>query len=366
MVSNNIRPDRNDDDGDSPLYFLEQAIAHSWPVESWAETRLLLAVSGGADSVAMLRAFLRIAEDPSLIEVAHFNHGWRGEESDADERFVVSLCAEHQVRLSVTRADEVKGEPIPKTEEAARNARYEFLGAVASSLGARYVVTAHTQSDRVETVLHNMFRGTGLAGVRSLESFRHLGEELVLARPMLGVARDDVLEYLDFLGQSYREDSSNSDEAYRRNFLRQTVLPTIRSQYASADEKIVAFSEIVSEFEGMLSNLAADYLTQAEEQAREANRRGHLQQLDRSMFAFPHRHKLDCHWPIVRQALVFVWLDRGWPIGKMSRRHWLQLQEAFGSSGLNPTPSPGWQVECNLPGDLQLKSSDKWFVIQST
>lgn len=363
MASNNIQP--NDDSSGSPTDRLEQSIAHAWPIESWAETRLLLAVSGGADSVAMLRAFLRIAEDRSLIDVAHFNHGWRGEESDDDERFVVALCAEHQVRLNVTRADEVKGEPIPKTEEAARNARYEFLSAVAGSVGARYVVTAHTQSDRVETVLHNIFRGTGLAGVRSLESFRHLGEELVLARPMLGNSRDEVIAYLDALGQDYREDSSNADEAYRRNFLRQTVLPTIRSQYPSADEKIVAFSEIVSEFESMLSNLAADYLTRAEAQAREANQLGRLQQLDRNMFAFPHRSELDCHWPVVRQALVFVWLDRGWPIGKMSRRHWLQMQEAFDFSASHAAKSPGWRVECNLPGDLQLKSSDKWFVIQT-
>ena len=365
MVSNDL-PGGGDQSFSSELLPLEQQLAHAWPVASWAETRVLLAVSGGADSVAMLRAFLRICEDPSLIDVAHFNHGWRGEESDEDERFVVALCAEHQVRLNVTRADEVKGEPIPKTEEAARNARYEFLSAVAGSVGARYVVTAHTQSDRVETVLHNLFRGTGLAGVRSLESFRHLGEELVLARPLLSSSRDDVIAYLNALGQDFREDSSNADEAFRRNFLRQTVLPTIRSQYASADEKIVAFSEIVSEFEAMLSRMAAEYLTQAEELAREANRLGQLQQLDRSMFAFPHQNKLNCHWPIVRQALVFVWLDRGWPIGKMSRRHWLQVQEAFELSGSTAVKSPGWQVECNLPGDLQLKSSDRWFVIQST
>ncbi len=357
---------------------LEQLIDRSWPRAKWQGTRLLLAVSGGADSVAMLRALVQLSPSSELLAVAHFNHGWRGTESEADEQFVRDLCDQLSLRCFIGRADAVQGPPIPQTEEGAREARYEFLSATAYSIGARYVVTAHTANDRVETLLHNLFRGTGMSGVRGIRQFRPLGAELVLCRPMLEATRQQVLTYLNEVTQAYREDSSNRDLGYRRNAIRQAILPTIREHYGhDVDQRILSFSELAAESEAEFSEMASQALTEAERQARDAEQNGQLPALSRTMFALPTQPKLAAAWPVVRQALVYVWMDRGWPLVKMDRRHWETIRSSYQSSPSEPQtessvevdlPAEGsWnpRVACNLPGNLQLLTCGSWLVFQS-
>ncbi|MCA9134724.1 MAG: tRNA lysidine(34) synthetase TilS, partial [Planctomycetales bacterium] len=212
---------------------LEIELAAAWPVYRWGRTRQLVAVSGGADSVALLRALLRLAPDPSLIDAAHFNHGWRGDESDGDEYFVRELCQLLGVRLFVERASETLSEAVAhgRSEAEARNLRYDFLARTAYRSGARYVLTAHTASDRVETLLHNLFRGSGLGGVATLGLVRPLDQQLVLARPLISCSREQVLDHLSQLGQPCRQDASNDNLAFRRNYIRHQLLPLLREQY---------------------------------------------------------------------------------------------------------------------------------------
>jgi tRNA(Ile)-lysidine synthase len=187
--------------GKNHLQPLEQQLVASWPPGGWNEVTVLLAVSGGADSMALLRAMDAVhAGPPGRLGVAHFNHRLRGADADADEQFVVEQCQRSGRTCHLGRRESLSpdagGDGI---EAAARAARYAFLQEVAHRIGARYVVTAHTADDQAETILHHILRGTGLAGLSGIPRTRPLGEAVTLIRPMLDISHDDVLDYLKAL-----------------------------------------------------------------------------------------------------------------------------------------------------------------------
>ena len=142
------------------LLELESVMLQRWARIASSDTRMLLAVSGGADSVSMLRAAVRLTGNTSMLVVGHFNHLWRGSESDRDQAFVSQLAARHGLACRLGRENS-SAVGQAQSEESAREQRYRFLEATAYETGARYVLTAHTADDRVETMLHNLFRGTG-------------------------------------------------------------------------------------------------------------------------------------------------------------------------------------------------------------
>ncbi|MCA9182764.1 MAG: tRNA lysidine(34) synthetase TilS, partial [Planctomycetales bacterium] len=307
------------------------------------------------------------------IQAAHFNHGWRGSESDADEAFVAELCQRLNVPLEVGRNEHRAVTALAaqtrspttntihaKTEENARNLRYNFLTQTAYQCGARYVLTAHTADDRVETLLHNLFRGTGLSGVVGPALTRSLGPELVLVRPLLGCWREQVEAYLGELGQAFRVDSSNVDVKFQRNYLRQALLPELRERFGmQLDERLLAFSELAEESVVALRELSADYLRRIEwmrdELAASPGRTG----LEvSSELWLPTLEKLPRPWPVVHRGLVCVWQERGWPLQAMSREHWDRLRELLsGQHG---------QWHANLPGGLVARRVGQWVVVNQS
>jgi tRNA(Ile)-lysidine synthase len=170
-------------------------LAGDWPPEQWRDVTVLVAVSGGADSVALLRGLcaLRSAGDGRLV-IAHFNHRLRGAESAADQTFVEELGQQQALRVILGSRD---GDGRASSEETLREQRYQFLRQAADQAGARYVAIAHTADDQVETVLHNILRGTGLAGLAGIPRVRPLTEAATLIRPLLGATRAEVLAFLD-------------------------------------------------------------------------------------------------------------------------------------------------------------------------
>jgi tRNA(Ile)-lysidine synthase len=207
---------------------LLRKLAASWPVEAWRDVTVLVAISGGADSVALACGLHALrGAGPGTLVLAHYNHRQRGSESDADEQFVADLAARLACSLVVARADSEEAQ----SEDALRRARYAFLTQAANESGARYVATAHTADDQVETVLFNILRGTGLAGLAGIPRIRELNEAASLIRPLLDVRRSEVLSYLHALGQSYREDASNASLAYTRNRIRHELLPHLEEHY---------------------------------------------------------------------------------------------------------------------------------------
>ena len=209
-----------------------------------AGDRLAVAVSGGADSVALLCLLLELrAELGIVLSVAHVNHKLRGEEADEDERFVAKLARQHGLELHVCEAP-VDGRHSSGIgsgiEAAARELRYGFFRQLAREGRVTKIATAHTLDDQAETVLLRIFRGTairGLSGIHprivfeELEQGHAFGE---LVRPLLGFRRAALQEFLRERGQSWREDSSNRDVAFLRNRVRHRLLPIIGEEFGEA------------------------------------------------------------------------------------------------------------------------------------
>lgn len=192
--------------------------------------RVVVAVSGGADSVALLSCLHRLSGrlQISLI-AAHLNHCLRGREADADERFVRKLCAQLGVELLVESAQvrERATKARQNLEEAAREERYGFLRRCARKANARRIAVGHTLDDQAETVLLRFLRGSGAEGLGAI----HPVVEGLVIRPFVEIQRDEILRYLNTLKTRHREDSSNRDLRFRRNLLRHEWIPALRREF---------------------------------------------------------------------------------------------------------------------------------------
>jgi tRNA(Ile)-lysidine synthase len=214
-----------------------------------AGDRVAVAVSGGADSVALLRLLVEIHADLGiLLSVAHVNHKLRGEESDEDEHFVAALARQLGLELHSLVA------PLPPTREsgteaAARQLRYDFFFRLARAKRASKIATAHTLDDQSETVLLRILRGTGLRGLSGIHprfilkrQGRVFGE---VVRPLLAFRRAELEQFLLGLGQTWREDSSNRDLSFLRNRVRHLVVPVLKESFgATAVENLADLAEI--------------------------------------------------------------------------------------------------------------------------
>ena len=188
---------------------------------------IVIAVSGGCDSITLLHAAMSAVSARANIHVVHVNHHLRGVDSDDDERLVVATCD----ALGV--ACHVASRPIDPAssgiEASAREARYNVLVDVAREVGAATVMTAHTADDQAETVLMNLGRGSGLDGMRGMPETRELAAGIMLRRPLLGVPRSVVREAATAWGLQWREDASNKDLRYTRNRIRHDVVPVMQA-----------------------------------------------------------------------------------------------------------------------------------------
>ena len=193
--------------------------------------RIVCAVSGGADSMALLWAMYLLKDSYALeLSAAHFNHGLRGQESDEDAQFVEAFCSRYDIPFYLGQGTVIAGEK--GLEAAARDARYSFL----QSLPGK-VATAHTADDNAETLLMHLVRGTGLKGLGGIAPKRGS-----LIRPMLSVTREDVLAFLDSYYIPYRTDSSNETDAFLRNRLRHHVMPLLKKENPSLATNLSAMA----------------------------------------------------------------------------------------------------------------------------
>ncbi len=199
---------------------------------------LLAAVSGGPDSLCLLHQLKTLRDDGEIrLAALHVNHQIRGEEADTDAAFVEQICEEWDIPLSIVKTDvpALAQEAKQSLEEAGRAARYQALEEAREDLSADYIVTAHHQGDQAETVLFNLFRGSGLAGLAGMNA-----KNGRLIRPLLRVPREEILSYLAEHGISYCVDSSNSDETFTRNKIRRRVLDYAKAEINSGSERHIA------------------------------------------------------------------------------------------------------------------------------
>lgn len=313
------------------------------PPDGGGTPALVVAVSGGPDSVALLRLLLAVRPSCRRLVVAHLNHHLRGAESDADESFVTELCRNlacpqvvcRSARLDVAAAARAAGENL---EATARRLRYRWLAEVARSEGLRWVATGHTASDQAETVLHRLLRGTGLRGLRGIASRRELEPGVHVVRPLLTIGRRQLLECLEALQQPYRHDSSNQDRRHLRNRIRLELLPLLAREYNPGIEEVLA----------RLAEQAEDVTRQAEQEARELlqaaerPRAGAMVVLDRDRLAQAPR-------PRVREMFHLLWQREGWSLDGMSFEAWQRLADLVG----------GNRRAIDLPGPVHARQSGR-------
>ncbi len=323
------------------------AIASAWPPERFRDVGVVVGCSGGADSVALLRAMdelINTATSPrGFLVVAHFNHRLRGEPADRDARFVESLAGELGWPFELETGDGVRSD-----EQSLRNERLAFFERVLRRRGARYLALAHSQDDNVETVLHRLMRGTGPKGLAGIEPFRPLAaappaNDFVIARPMLGLARRTIRDALASRGFPWREDASNQSERYRRNWIRHQLIPLMESQYPGASGAITRAVEGQRQWAAMVDRLAEAWLQRATLNDRPLV----LRRVDAAEFPAASDASFGDleRRAIVTEALRRCWLQRGWPLASMGRPQWTQLCEVLcGHSDASIT----------LPGSIQV------------
>lgn len=291
---------------------------------------LLVGVSGGADSVALLRALVDLRVPFQLeLHAAHLNHQLRGTAANADAEWVEHLCRSLSVPstigdVAVGDIARISGRGI---EEVARDERYRFFEETARRIGCRDIAVAHTADDQAETILHHVLRGTGLAGLSGMPMVRELESGALLLRPFLRIRRCELRTYLNELGQTFREDESNADETFTRNRLRRQLLPQLEREFnPQIIDALCRLGQQAVEAQDVLAACAIELLERVLESAqpRECQLRW------QSLVNRP-RH-------LVREVLSQLWRRQGWPRQRMSFEHWDRLAGILLEGGTGDFP----------------------------
>jgi len=323
------------------MSFIER-LRDAWPPENWQDVSVVVAVSGGADSVSLLcsLAELRKKDPPGKLIVAHFNHRLRAAAED-DFHFVQNLAREFrlpcELGIATAELDQGGGDGV---EAAARTARYEFLLKTAEKFGARYVATAHTADDQAETILHRVVRGTGLAGLAGIPRVRLLSPAVTLIRPLLDFSRADVVAYLAARQQSYCLDESNEDPSFTRNRIRHALLPQLAAQYnPNVREALIRLGQLAGEAQQVIEQQARGLLERAMK-TRSADRV--VVDCSRLRDVSPH---------LICETLIQIWKSQNWPLQQMGSDEWRTLA---GEIARADQPA-----SClNLPGKIRAQRTD--------
>lgn len=310
-------------------------------------TSLLVAVSGGADSVALLLGLLQLREPLRLtLRAAHLNHQLRGADADSDAEWVSALCRRNEIPCDVEVASirELAEQTRRGLEETARETRYEFLRATATRHGCDVVAVAHTADDQAETVLHHILRGTGLTGLRGMEWSRSLGDSTRLIRPMLAIWRTEVEQFLTELSQDFRQDATNQDVSLTRNRLRRELLPRLEQDFnLRVREHLCQLAEQAAGCEEA-TRIAADTLLEAALLDQSDNvvrlRRDALTQVSR---------------PLAREVFVRLWQRANWTRQSMAFAHWDRLVDFVQADQ---------PAAIDLPGPVSVRRRANMIVLQ--
>ena len=322
-----------------------------------SDVGIVVAVSGGADSVALLLALCELLEAGRLdlkFKIAHLNHGLRGKESAEDARYVARRASKLKVDAEIGRASVGKrtANTRDNLEQAARRARYEFLEGVARACRAPVVLTAHTMDDQAETVLLRLLRGSGAEGLSGIERVRAIaeGSQILLVRPLLGWARRAEIEnYCRERKVEFRVDSMNEDERFARVRVRRKLLPLMLSFNPKIVESLSRTAELLRA-DSMFLNAAAEELLKMASEENEVKRSAY------------ERGSLDVNVltnaPIaLRRRALRLWLARGrGDLRRLELVHLLSVEKLLaGTRGGRVAELPGGCFVERRRGRLVLK-----------
>lgn len=324
-----------------PQQPLLEAVEQQWPTEAWHNVHVLVAISGGADSTCLLRVLSDLNHAKTgrdRIFAAHVNHGMRGAASDADAAWVAQLCAQLNIPLQVAQTEQ----PL-RSEAEARTARYQLLGRMAGDVGARYIATGHTRDDQVETILHRVMRGSGLAGLSGMPATRPLNSAVTIVRPLLGCSRKEIEEFLRELGQDYRTDSSNADSRFTRNWIRNELLPLMNDRTDGfAPEALLRLAHQAAEAQSVIAHLAAEF---SSERIEVRGNQILIAECGNTLTEPPL---------VIREAIKLAWRAAGWPEQAMTSQHWGQIHSLLTDPASTAINLPGGVRAELIEGDAVL------------
>ncbi len=240
--------------------FIQHVIANSLFKKT---DKLLIAVSGGVDSIVLCDLCFHAGFN---FEIAHCNFQLRGEDSEADEKFVIELANKYNVKHQVVKFDTEKyaAEHKQNIQLAARNLRYEWFNDIISNDSSiTNILTAHHADDNLETILMNFFKGTGINGLKGIQS-NHAGIGGKIVRPLLFANKSELIEYAQLNKCQWREDVSNESDKYTRNFFRNQIIPLIENVIpeakANVQNNIKRFNEIAVIYDAAILNIKSKLL----------------------------------------------------------------------------------------------------------
>lgn len=314
----------------------EAAISRNWSPADWSDLTVLVAVSGGPDSIALLRALSRLhLGNPENLVVAHFNHQLRGEEAAGDEDFVQTLAAQLGLACHVDRWQCPPGDTRPQSEVAARNQRYQFLTSLASQLGARYVATGHTADDQAETILHRVIRGTGIGGLTGMPRSRRLSQLTTLMRPLRELRRHQVHEYLEHLQQPFRHDSSNTQRTFTRNRIRLELLPQLERDFnPRVQEALCRLAQLATQTQAVIDRQVS------------ALRKSIQRDQDDGLVVLDCKQLGTDDAFLLQELLIQIWKEHGWPLREMGLERWESLTHSL-------TTLPETTKRFEFPGQIR-------------
>ncbi len=318
-------------------------------------SHILVGVSGGPDSVALLAVLRALAAEPERqykLSVAHLNHGLR-QSAIGDALFVKSLAGKWSLPCVIEKCDcKARAAELGKgIEETARMLRYEFMRATAQRLGAVYVAVGHHADDNVETVLYRVARGTHIRGLAGIPASRKLaGSDVTLIRPLLGVRRNDIEAFCQACGLQWRHDETNANTNFKRNFIRHELLPMLRSGVNHrTDDAVLRLAEAAGEIDEYMSAAAEAVLRQAVLEQGET-------------FIAVDTAAVAAQPPAIRKYVMRLALETlDAPMRMIGLERLSELAELFEPDGLNAVSLPGgWIVRRNGQEVLvELNSNEK-------
>ncbi|WP_395741338.1 tRNA lysidine(34) synthetase TilS [Prosthecobacter sp.] len=312
-------------------------IALSLPAACDPTAPVMLAISGGRDSVALLHLLLDAGFKQLIL--CHLNHGLRGDESIGDAAFVRRLAKKHGLKCEIEAEDvaAVAEKKRLSTETAAREARHAFLLRMAEKYDVWVVLLAHHAEDQAETILANLCRGSGLAGLAGMHAVQRMDTGLHLVRPMLHARRSEIDAYLKSKRCKYREDSSNTSPKHRRNRVRHEALPLLNDIFSrDVVPQILRLGSLAEQDDDALQRQAMAFLT-TEGRVLE----------DRSLVISPELLALH---PAVSSRVIGTWLREAWELPGIDYEI---IDAALGML------APDGAAKINLPGDKHLRRKAK-------
>jgi tRNA(Ile)-lysidine synthase len=297
---------------------LLHAIETAWPHVQWNEQNVVIAVSGGPDSIALMKAMSLLQPHAKRLIVAHYNHALRGIDSELDQQLVMEMATSWGMTCVVARSEwESSRSP---SEDDLRKLRRDFLKRTAIQCNARWIALAHHADDQVETFVHHLLRGSGPRGLAGMPTVHRddFDQTLIWIRPMLQVRRRDILSFLEEQNQPFRLDASNSTNDFTRNRIRNELLPWLREFMGSdgVDQRLLQASCLIREEHTCIELQAIQWLA---EQGIVIDAPPTTLEIG---IAIPIASVRNNRWPIIQQAFWMCWQRNRWPLREMSFQHW--------------------------------------------